>query len=122
MHEGWNILGGLTQLLIISVIHLLVLDKFSLIGEEPQYSWLLRIFQLGKETLGSCHSVLLGCLGHKLSSPFHLRFVTEVFMNHTSDGSFINVLLPVQCPYRLPKILVDFPLDIADNFRRPNNV
>lgn len=38
-----NHIGGSTQLLVISAVHLLVLDTIFLIGEGPPLSWILQV-------------------------------------------------------------------------------
>lgn len=43
-------------------------------------------------------------------------------MNHTSDGGLINLKFTADCPYGLPKVLIDGSLDGTDDCKRPVNV
>ena len=80
------------------------------------------MFRLVQEALGSGQAVLPGSLGQELSSPHHVRLVTKVLMNYTSDGGIVNLQLPGECPHGLSRILIDDSLDRTDEFRRPDDV
>lgn len=88
-----------------------------LIGRKPRHSWLLRMFRLVQEALGSSQTVLPGSLGQELSSPYHIRLPTTVFMNHTSNSGPVNIQLAGECLHLLPMILIDR----TDDLRRPDN-
>ncbi|UYV61744.1 hypothetical protein LAZ67_1006263 [Cordylochernes scorpioides] len=57
--------------------------------------------------------------GHELSTPPHVWFVMEVLMNHTSDGSLINLQLSGELPQRIYVVLIDSILDMAYECRPP---
>lgn len=122
MYMGWGLLDGLTPPPIISVVHLLILDKVFLVGEESQLFWLLWMFQFISVTLGSGYSVLGGFLEYELISSYHVQLVTELFMNHALYGGLINLQLPDQCTYGLPRFLGIQFLDRTDEFRFSDNV
>lgn len=51
------------------------------------------MFQLVQEDLGSDQAVLLGVLEQEMSSPYHIQFLTKIFMNHMSNGGLVNLQL-----------------------------
>jgi len=69
------------------------------------------MFQLDQNALLSRQTILPGSLGQELSLPHHVRVVTKVLMNHTSDNGIVNRQFPGDCPHGFPSILIDGSLD-----------
>lgn len=93
---------------------LLDLGKVFPIGEKAQISCLHRMFRLVQEALGSSKSVLPRPRG-QLFSPYHIRLLTKVLMNHTSNGSLVNLQFSGEYTHRLIKIFND----TTEEFWRP---
>lgn len=87
-------LRGFYTIADIFAVHFLDMDKVFLSGQKREHSCHLLMFHLVKEVLFFRHAIIPFSLVQELYAPHHVRPITKVLVNNTSDCGLMMLSFP----------------------------